>query len=125
MCERFDVQAIVLERFGALNLAANLSRDGLPARIETKNAKVFTPPAKELEARVKAGHFRHDGNTFLKWQASNVCVERRRDGGLLPTKESAESPNKIDAIDALLLALAEMLATPEHVDWMPEITLLD
>jgi len=32
---------------------------------------------------------------------SNVCVERRRDGSLLPTKEAATSPNKIDGVDAM------------------------
>lgn len=112
LCKRFDVQAITIERYGALNLAANLVQAGLPAVVESKNAKVFTPPAKELEARIKAGRLRHTGSSFLKWQASNVCVERRRDGSLLPTKESADSPNKIDAIDALLLGLDAMLRTP-------------
>jgi phage terminase large subunit-like protein len=112
-CTQFDVAEIVIERYGALNLASNLTTDGLPARIESKNAKVFTAPAKELEARIRARQFRHTGSSFLKWQASNVCVERRRDGSLLPTKESAESPNKIDGIDAVLLALSALLAQPE------------
>jgi len=112
LCDRFDVQAIVIERYGALHLAANLSTSGLPARIESKNAKVFTPPAKELEARIKAQKFRHTGRTFVTWQASNVCVDRRRDGSLLPTKERADSPHKIDAIDAILLAMSAMLETP-------------
>jgi phage terminase large subunit-like protein len=111
-CARFDVQDIVLERYGALNIAANLSNSGLPARIESKNPKVFTPPALELESRVRAGRMRHTGSSFLRWQISNVCVERRRDGSLLPTKESAESANKVDAIDAILLALSAMIQAP-------------
>jgi phage terminase large subunit-like protein len=116
---------MVLERYGALNLAANLSRDGLPATIVSKNAKTFTPPAKELEARIKAGQFRHDGNSFLTWQASNVCVERRRDGSLLPTKEAAESPNKIDAIDAVLLAMSELCAAPDPQVYEPSLFFLE
>jgi phage terminase large subunit-like protein len=55
---------------------------------------------------------RHRGSSFLKWQISNVCVERRRDGSLLPIKESAESANKVDAVDALLLAMSAQLAEP-------------
>jgi phage terminase large subunit-like protein len=116
LCERFDVQAIIVERFGALHLAATLAADGLPAVIEGKSAKTFTTPAKELEARIKAGKFRHAGSSFLTWQASNVCVERRRDGSLLPTKDSPESPNKIDGIDAILLALIPLLAEPERAE---------
>jgi phage terminase large subunit-like protein len=124
LCARFDVQRIVIERYGALHLAGNLSNSGLPAVIESKNAKVFTTPSKELEVRVRAGRLRHTGSTFLKWQASNVCVERRRDGSLLPTKESAESPNKVDAIDALLLALGAMLDTPTTAVAEPNIYVL-
>jgi phage terminase large subunit-like protein len=125
LCTQHDVQAIVFERYGALNLAANLSRDGLPATIASKNAKTFTPPAKELEARIKAGQFRHDGNSFLTWQASNVCVERRRDGSLLPTKESAESPHKIDAVDAVLLAMSELCAAPDPQVYEPKLYFLE
>jgi phage terminase large subunit-like protein len=49
--------------------------------------------------------FRHDGNPVLRWNASNVCVTRRADDSLLPKKEHPDSPNKIDGIDALLLAM--------------------
>lgn len=112
LCKRFDVQNITIERYGALNLASNLAASGLPALVESKNAKVFTPPAKELEARVKTLKFRHTGSTFLKWAASNCCLERRRDGSILTMKDRAESPNKIDAIDAILLGMSAMLAQP-------------
>ena len=79
-------------------------------RLEAKHVKTFTPPAKELEARVRAQQLRHPGTSFLTWQISNTCVERRRDGTLLPTKDMPSSPNKIDAVDALLLALSGMLS---------------
>jgi phage terminase large subunit-like protein len=124
-CEQFDIAEIVIERYGALNLASNLLASGLPARIESKNAKVFTAPAKELEARIKAGKIRHPGSSFLTWQISNVCVERRRDGSLLPTKESAESPNKIDAVDAILLALSALLQASTTPVQEPRILFLE
>jgi hypothetical protein len=45
-------------------------------------------------------------------------VRRGVDDSLLPKKESAESPHKIDAIDALLLAIGGYLraqsATPAY-----------
>jgi phage terminase large subunit-like protein len=125
-CERFDVRDIAIERYGALHLAANLVASGLPARVEAKNAKTFTAPAKELEARIKAQQLRHPGTSFLTWQVSNVCVERRRDGSLLPTKDRPMSPNKIDAVDALLLALSGLLtATPPAPVVEPRIFFLE
>jgi phage terminase large subunit-like protein len=82
---------------------------GLPARIEAKNAPAFTAPSKELETRIKHGKFRHDGNSCLRWQASNVVVSRRVDGSILPKKETAESDNKIDAIDAIIRSISGWL----------------
>jgi phage terminase large subunit-like protein len=124
-CDRFDVQEIVIEKFGALHLASNLATCGAPVRLENKNAKVCTPPAKELEARIRAGEIRHPGTSFLTWQISNACVERRRDGSLLPVKDGPNSANKIDAVDAILLALSGMLAAPTVVAPQPHIWFLE
>jgi phage terminase large subunit-like protein len=38
----------------------------------------------------------------LRWQASNVVVTRGGDDSLMAKKDAAESPHKIDAIDALV-----------------------
>jgi phage terminase large subunit-like protein len=111
-CEQFDVRDIAFDQFGSLQIAGNLSNSGLPARLEPKNAKTFTPPARELETRVKHGRLRHDGNSCLKWMASNCVVRRGTDDSILPKKDSAESPNKIDGIDALLLAIGGLLRQP-------------
>jgi phage terminase large subunit-like protein len=117
-CTRFQVKDICFDQFGSVQLVGSLFNSGYPARMEPKNTKNTTPPARELEARVKHGRFRHDGNTCLRWQASNVVVSRRIDDSLLPKKEAAESPNKIDAIDALLQAIGGYLrataATPQY-----------
>src|SRR5262249_38717452 len=124
-CESFDVREIVIERYGALNLAANLSASGLTVRLEQKVAKTFTAPAKELEARIKAGQMRHPGTAFLTWQISNCCVDRRRDGSLLPTKDAPNSANKIDAVDAVLLAMSGMLTASTVPAAEPRIFFLE
>jgi phage terminase large subunit-like protein len=111
-CERFAVRDICFDQFGSLQLIAALANDGLPARIEAKNAKTVTPPARELETRVKHTKFRHDGNSCLRWQASNVVVSRRIDDSILPKKDHPESPHKIDAMDALLSAIGGWLRAP-------------
>jgi phage terminase large subunit-like protein len=104
-CRQFAVRDICFDQYGSGQITGNLFNSGLPARIEAKNSKTFTPSARELEARVLAGLFRHDGNSCLTWQASNCVVNRRYEDALMPTKVHAESPRKIDAIDALLLAI--------------------
>jgi phage terminase large subunit-like protein len=118
-CTRFTVKDICFDQFGSTQIASALyNAGGYPARQEAKNAKTMTGPARELEGLVTRHRLRHDGNTCLKWQASNAIVRRGVDDSLLPKKESAESPNKIDAIDALLLAIGGWLraqaATPQY-----------
>ena len=85
------------------------------ALVLAKNAKNHTTPAKELEARVKAGphQLRHDGNPVMTWMAGNTVVDRRTDGSILPKKEKPMSPNKIDGIDAAVNAIAPMTLPPE------------
>jgi phage terminase large subunit-like protein len=112
-CKTFNVQAIRCDQYGSAGLVSNLERSGHKAAILDKNKKSFTPPSRELEARVKGRRFRHDGSSFLRWQAGNVVVSRGVDDSLLPKKDHPESPNKIDAIEAILLALSAWITPPE------------
>jgi phage terminase large subunit-like protein len=120
-----DVKRIVIEQFGGQFLASVLQRDGLPVLLQGKSAKYYTTPARELEARVTHGQFRHDGNSCLTWNASNAVVDRRTDGSLLPKKATPNSPNKVDGLDALLLALGEKLANPEPAPYEPTLFFLE
>lgn len=111
-CRAFAVKDICFDQFGSVQISGRLAADGLPARVEAKNAKTFTPPSRELEMRVKARKFRHDGNSALRWMASNCVVSRRIDDSILPKKDGPESANKIDGIDALLTAIGGLLHEP-------------
>lgn len=111
--KRFDVQDICFDQYGSVQISGSLAGAGLPARVEAKSAKTFTGPSQELEVRITRGRFRHDGNSLLKWAASNACVTRRTDDSLLPKKATAESPNKIDPLDATLLAIGGWLRQPK------------
>jgi phage terminase large subunit-like protein len=108
-CKWFNVVALRFDQFGSSGIVSALAGDSFPAAILDKNRKNITPPARELETRVKHRRFRHDGNPALKWMASNAVVQRGVDDSILPKKESADSPNKIDGIDAVLQAISPML----------------
>jgi len=108
-----------------LAMASRLNEDfddgGEPFAVQLpKNAANVTDPARQLEARVKAGpaRLRHDANPVLAWMIGNVVVDRRVNGSLLPKKETPNSPNKIDGVDGLINATAPMIvpeeAAPEY-----------
>lgn len=122
--ERYSVRKVTFDQFAAAQLMASRINEDLAtednplAQILHKKASSVTDPAKELEARVKAGptRLRHDGNPVMNWMASNVVVSRRRDETILPIKESPMSPNKIDGIDGLINAIEPAVVggkTPE------------
>lgn len=119
-----NLRRAVGDQYGAWQImAAQLNEDfgdGAEAfaAVLPKNAKNCTDPAKDLEARVKAGphQLRHDGNPVMTWMAGNAVVDRRTDGSILPKKEKPMSPNKIDGIDATVNALAPMQVMMEEPD---------
>ncbi|MGY0794256.1 terminase large subunit [Azospirillum argentinense] len=119
--ERFDVKRVVFDQFAAAQAMAvrlNEDPDRPIAEVLHKKASKVTDPAKELEARVKAGphRLRHDGNPVLAWMASNTVVTRHVDGTIIPKKESPMSPNKIDGIDAIVNAIAPTVAVAPAED---------
>ncbi|QTH21986.1 terminase large subunit [Rhizorhabdus wittichii] len=121
--ERFTIKKAVFDQWNSgLAMASRLNEDfgepDNPFAVQlAKNAKNHTDPAKAIEARVKSGprRLRHDGNPVMKWMVGNAVVDRRTDGSLLPKKETANSPNKIDGVDAMINATAPMLL-PEEED---------
>jgi phage terminase large subunit-like protein len=44
----------------------------------------------------------------------NAVVDRRTDGSILPKKVAANSPNKIDGVDAMINATAPMFVPVEE-----------
>jgi len=114
-CQQFNVAALRFDQYGSAGIVSALAGDGFPAAILDKSRKSMTPPARELEARVKHGRFRHEGNSCLKWMASNAVVTRGVDDSIIPKKESPESHNKIDGIDAILQAMSAMIRPAEPV----------
>ena len=119
------VRRVTFDQFAAAQaMASRLNEDlggggAALAAILHKNAINVTDPAKDLEARVKAGPrlLRHDGNPVMTWMAGNAVVDQRVNGSILPKKEKPMSPNKIDGIDAAVNALAPMqLPVEEETD---------
>ena len=105
LCEAHQVQKVRIEHYGSAQIAANLLADGHPVEIIHKKTETYSDPSKLLEAWVEIGKFRHDGNPVLTWMASNVVVDRRVNGTILPKKENKDSVKKIDGIDALIMAI--------------------
>lgn len=112
-----SVRKVTFDQFAAAQqMASRLNEDlgggdGELAMVLHKSAPNVTDPAKELEARVKAGPHQigHDNNPVMTWMISNAVVTRHVNGTIIPKKESATSANKIDGVDALINAIAPLV----------------
>lgn len=112
-----SVRKVTFDQFAAAQQMASRLNEDLGggddelAMVLHKSAPNVTDPAKELEARVKAGPHQigHDNNPVMTWMVSNAVVTRHVNGTIIPKKESATSANKIDGVDALINAIAPLV----------------
>jgi phage terminase large subunit-like protein len=117
LCARFDVQSVGTDPWQAAHLSQRLRAEGVNMvdfRTTTQN---LSPAIVELDAAMRAGRLRHDGNPVLGWCIGNVVGTEDRRGNLFPTKQRGE--NKIDAAVALLMAIGRAQAAD---DGAPDIT---
>ena len=84
-------------------------------RATTQN---FSPAIIELDAAMRSGRLRHDGNPVLEWCLGNVVGKADRRGNLYPTKQRPEQ--KIDAAVALMMAMGRAMTEDEDAKGLNE-----
>jgi phage terminase large subunit-like protein len=112
LCSRFRVVSVGYDPWQSTQMSQRLRADGLPMfefRATTQN---FSPAIVELDAAMRAGRLRHDGNPVLEWCLSNVVGKADRRGNLYPTKLRSEQ--KIDAAIALMMAIGRAMTEDEN-----------
>ena len=84
----------------------------LEFRTTTQN---FSPAIVELDAAMRSGRLRHDGDPVLEWCMGNVVGKPDRRGNLYPAKQRPEQ--KIDAAVALMMAIGRAMAEDGKPDF--------
>jgi phage terminase large subunit-like protein len=110
--KRYRIREIAIDRWNATQLSTQLMGDGFKVTGFGQGYASMSGPTKELEALLLSGRIRHAGHPVLRWNAGNVAVEMDAAGNLKPTKE--KSPEKIDGIVALIMAIALLSAQVRH-----------
>lgn len=106
--QRFRILEIAYDRWGAVQLAAQLRGDGLVTVPINQGFSGMAAATAEFLKRVAAHSIAHGGNPVLRWMASNFAVKQNAEGYLRPDK--ASSSEKIDGIVALIMALSRVMA---------------
>lgn len=110
--ERFSVRSLGFDPWNASQLSNDLATDAVPLVKIRQSMHTLSPPLKELQRIVLSGvdgppMLRHGGNPAVRWMVDNLAVSIDAAGNVKPDK--ANSADKIDAVSALVMALAEAM----------------
>ena len=101
--ERFNIQEIAFDRWGAIQMVQNLEGMGFTVVPFGQGFKDMSPPTKELMKLVLEQKIAHGGHPVLRWMMDNIFVRTDPAGNIKPDK--AKSTEKIDGAVATIMAL--------------------
>jgi phage terminase large subunit-like protein len=110
LCRRFSVESVAYDPWASTYLAQRLAERRVPVIEFRSSTQNFSEPTKELDAAMRAGRIRHDGNGPLTWCIGNVVGHYDARSNVYPRKARPE--NKIDCAVALIMAIARVMTAP-------------
>jgi phage terminase large subunit-like protein len=120
-CRRFEVREIVCDPFRWTRSMQVLADDGLPVTEFPQTPARMSPATQRFHEAVVNRQLTHSGDTALARHVAN-CVVREDSRGTRVAKQAKDSPRKIDAAVAAIMALAAATTLEPAVE--PEVFLL-
>jgi phage terminase large subunit-like protein len=111
---RFNPQAIAFDEWNAKDIANRLLQDQLPLVRFIQGGKSYHPAMQEVDRAYRRGELVHGGDPVLRWCASNVVP--RYDANLNMAPDKRRSPEKIDDMAALYMAIGVALVQTDDGD---------
>jgi len=112
--DRFGPQAIGYDRWNAAEIAQRLLADGHPLVEFNQTTKNYHPAMQELERAYIGKKVCHGNDQVLNWCASNLIAVK--DGNLNMKPDKKRSPDKIDDMATLLMAIGLSMPTAVQDD---------
>jgi phage terminase large subunit-like protein len=108
LCDTFDVGAVGYDRWRIEDLIKELEDEGLGTIAEKlvpfgQGFKEMAPAFDDFEAVLIEHKLKHGGSPVMRWQASNLIVQRDEAGNRKPDKR--RSFDKIDGVVSLIMAV--------------------
>lgn len=111
---RFNPQAIAFDDWNSRDLCNRLLADGLPLVKFIQGPRSYHPAMQEIDRAYRSGSLVHGGDPVLRWCASNVVPRHDQNMNMAPDKK--RSPDKIDDMAALYMAVGVALSDVEEGD---------
>ncbi len=113
--ERFSPLAIAFDEWNAKDLVNRLTEDELPLVKFIQGPKSYHPAMQEVDQSYRSGKLVHGADPVLRWCASNVVP--RYDANLNMAPDKRRSPDKIDDMAALYMAVGVAMVNDDHGDF--------
>jgi phage terminase large subunit-like protein len=114
--DHYRVQDVGADTWNATHILTRLAEeDGREMVGFRQGYASMNEPSKELEKLIIQGSLQHGNNPVLTWMASNVAVKEDPAGNIKPVKPEKDSPQKIDGIVALVMAVGRAHVSFEDV----------
>lgn len=114
VAELYDLQYINYDRYRAVQLVTNLIEEGIQLHPFSQTTTHMNAPMCDLAKRIKTQTIDHGNNPLLAWCAENVVEKKDAGGNVRPDKD--KSVERIDAVVALIMAIAAELQDNENND---------
>lgn len=108
----YDIQEIGIDRWGATHMQTKLMNEGFEMVPFGQGFASMSAPCKEFEKLIIGNELKHDDNPVLRWNVSNVAIERDAADNIKASKK--KSTEKIDGIIATVMAIGRAIATPDE-----------
>lgn len=106
----FEIRELAFDPYNATQTAIQLKNEGITTVEFRQGFLSMSEPTKELMKIVLQKKLAHLSDPVLRWNAANVVVKQDEAGNLKLNKD--KSPEKIDGLVALVMALGRAIANP-------------
>lgn len=110
--EKFNLQSLAFDRWNATEMVSRLVAAEVPLVEFIQGPKSYHPAMTELERAYIGKRLVHDGDPVLAWCAANLIA--RQDVNLNMAPDKRRSPDKIDDMTALLMAVGISIPVAEE-----------
>jgi phage terminase large subunit-like protein len=106
----YNVQELAFDPYQSVMLISRLMEAGVNCVEYRQTVVNMSDPMKYLEALIRAGRLRHDGNPVLRWCIANVEARVDAKDNVYPRKAGNDPARKIDGAVALVQAVGRYIA---------------
>lgn len=105
--EKYNIRDMGIDPFMAIQLAEELTDNGIKNQKFIQSHGWYTVPCKGLETEIAEKRLVTDGNPILRWMADNSVLDIDASGKCMLSKQ--KSNDKVDGIAALLFGLDRII----------------